>query len=54
MDSLRKIKLEEIKKRIAEGGYTYAEAYRDVQDYGYQGSLDAALANVAPGHNEKG
>jgi hypothetical protein len=47
MDALRKAKLDQIKKRIAEGDYSYAEAYRDVQDYGHQGSLDAALANVA-------
>ena len=47
MDALRKGKLEEIKGRIGESSYTYAEAYRDIQDYGYQGSLDAAVANVA-------
>jgi len=46
MDALRKAKLAEIKGKIGPS-YTYAEAYRDVQDYGYQGSLDAALANVA-------
>lgn len=47
MDSLRKAKLEQIQEKIDKGGYTVAEAYRDVQDYGYQGSLDAALANVS-------
>ena len=47
MDALRKAKLEQIQKRLAKGNYTFAEAYRDVQDYGYQGSLDAALANVS-------
>jgi hypothetical protein len=47
MDALRKAKLAEIQEKIRDGGYTYAEAYRDIQDYGYQGSLDAALANVA-------
>lgn len=48
MDSLRKAKLDEIKDKIAnKRSYTFAEAYRDVQDYGYQGSLDAALANVS-------
>jgi hypothetical protein len=46
MDALRKAKLAEIEGKIGPG-YTYAEAYRDIQDYGYQGSLDAALANVA-------
>jgi hypothetical protein len=47
MDALRKAKLDYIRERLAEGGYGYAEAYRDIQDYGYQGSLDAALANVS-------
>jgi hypothetical protein len=47
MDALRKAKLDRIRARLAEGGYGYAEAYRDIQDYGHQGSLDAALANVA-------
>jgi hypothetical protein len=47
MDALRKAKLDQIQKRIAKGGYPFAEAYRDVQDYGFQGSLDAALANVS-------
>ena len=46
MDALRTAKLKEIKGKIGPG-YTFAEAYRDVQDYGYQGSLDAALANVS-------
>jgi hypothetical protein len=47
MDALRKAKLDRMRERLAEGGYGYAEAYRDIQDYGYQGSLDAALANVS-------
>jgi len=46
MDTLRKFKLDQIKAKIGPS-YTFAEAYRDVQDYGYQGSLDAALANVS-------
>lgn len=47
MDALRTKKLEEIKLRLKESDYSYAEAYRDVQDYGRLGSLDAALSDVA-------
>ena len=47
MEQLRKAKLEQIEAKLKAGGYAYAEAYRDIQDYGYQGSLDAAFADVA-------
>ena len=47
MDALRKAKLSEIQKSLDDPKYTRAQAYRDIQDYGYQGTLDAALANVA-------
>jgi hypothetical protein len=53
MDALRKAKLKEIQDRMDEGDYTFAEAYRDIQDYGYQGSLDAALANVSQSPPDK-
>ncbi len=46
MDALRTTKLEYIKGRLADKGYGCAEAYRDIQDYGHQGSLDAAFADV--------
>jgi hypothetical protein len=50
MDALRAIKLEAIKKNLEPGNvatYSLAEAYRDVEDYGHQGTLDAAFADVA-------
>jgi hypothetical protein len=47
MDALRATKLEEIKKRLSESDYDFAEAYRDIEDYGRLGSLDAALTDVA-------
>src|SRR5205823_3605998 len=47
MDALRATKLSEIEKRLASANYSYAEAYRDIEDYGHQGSLDAALADVS-------
>lgn len=50
MDALRAIKLEEIKKNLESeniGTYSLAQAYRDVEDYGHQGTLDAAFADVA-------
>jgi enhancing lycopene biosynthesis protein 2 len=47
MDQLRKAKLDQIEAKLKTGSYTLAEAYRDIQDYGYQGSLDAAFADVA-------
>jgi hypothetical protein len=47
MDQLRKTKLDQIEAKLKTGKYTFAEAYRDIQDYGYQGSLDAAFADVA-------
>ena len=47
MDALRKAKLQEIEASLHGPTYTQAQAYRDIQDYGYQGTLDAALANVA-------
>ena len=47
MDALRAIKLEAIKKNLDTATYSLAEAYRDVEDYGYQGTLDAAFADVA-------
>jgi hypothetical protein len=46
MDALRVTKLREIEKRLDAANYTFAEAYRDIQDYGYQGSLDAALSDI--------
>ena len=53
MDALRRGKLEEIRTKLEESSYGYAEAYRDIQDYGYQGSLDAAVANVAKSTSEE-
>lgn len=50
MDALRAIKLEAIKKNLEPGNvatYSLAEAYRDIEDYGHQGTLDAAFADVA-------
>jgi hypothetical protein len=47
MDALRTTKLEYIKGRLTDPNYSYAEAYRDVEDYGHQGSLDAAVSDVA-------
>jgi hypothetical protein len=47
MDQLRKTKLDQIEAKLKAANYTLAEAYRDIQDYGYQGSLDAAFADVA-------
>jgi hypothetical protein len=47
MDALRAIKLNYIKQRLNGSDYGYAEAYRDIEDYGHQGSLDAALSDVA-------
>jgi hypothetical protein len=50
MDALRTIKLEGIKKNLEPeniGTYSLAEAYRDVEDYGHQGTLDAAFADIA-------
>jgi len=50
MDALRAIKLEAIKKNLEPENtatYSLAEAYRDVEDYGHQGTLDAAFADVA-------
>src|SRR5437588_831424 len=46
MDALRLAKLADIEKRLNAGDYSFAEAYRDIQDYGYQGSLDAALSDI--------
>ena len=50
MDALRAIKLEAIKENLEQKNiatYSLAEAYRDVEDYGHQGTLDAAFADVA-------
>jgi len=50
MDALRAIKLEAIKENLEPKNiatYSLAEAYRDVEDYGHQGTLDAAFADVA-------
>ena len=47
MDALRAIKLEAIKENLDIATYSLAEAYRDVEDYGHQGTLDAAFADVA-------
>jgi len=50
MDALRAIKLEAIQKNLEPKNtatYSLAEAYRDIEDYGYQGTLDAAFADVA-------
>jgi len=47
MDALRAEKLAHIQKRLTETDYGFAEAYRDIEDYGHKGSLDAALADVA-------
>jgi len=49
MDALRAEKLKHIEDRLKDkkSPYGYAEAYRDVEDYGHLGSLDAALADVA-------
>jgi len=49
MDKLRVEKLSEIQNKLNSKSYRYgyAEAYRDIQDYGHKGSLDAALTDVA-------
>ncbi len=47
MDALRADKLTYIQKRLTQPDYGFAEAYRDVEDYGRLGSLDAALTDVA-------
>ncbi|MDP9005134.1 MAG: hypothetical protein M3N12_10145 [Verrucomicrobiota bacterium] len=49
MDALRLTKLAEIKTKLLAqniNSYSRAEAYRDVQDYGRLGTLDAAFADV--------
>lgn len=48
MDALRATKLKEIQDKLnnPQHIYSYMEAFRDVQDYGYQGTLDAAVASV--------
>jgi hypothetical protein len=49
MDALRLTKLAEIKTKLMAANinsYSRAEAYRDVQDYGRLGTLDAAFADV--------
>lgn len=47
MDKLREEKLTEIQNKLNSKSYGYAEAYRDIEDYGHKGSLDAALTDVA-------
>ncbi|MEY2487747.1 MAG: hypothetical protein QOH39_3395 [Verrucomicrobiota bacterium] len=47
MDALRAEKLTHIQERLTHNDYGFAEAYRDVEDYGRLGSLDAALTDVA-------
>jgi hypothetical protein len=47
MDALRADKLAKIQDRLTHTNYGFAEAYRDVEDYGRLGSLDAALSDVA-------
>src|SRR5262249_31188432 len=49
MDALRADKLAYIQVRLKDSNhpYSFAEAYRDSQDYGRLGSLDAALRDVA-------
>jgi hypothetical protein len=48
MDALRATKLKEIEDKLNNPAhdYSFMEAFRDVQDYGYQGTLDAAVASV--------
>jgi hypothetical protein len=47
MDALRAKKLKEIKRNLRRKTYSLAEAYRDIEDYGHQGTLDAAFADIA-------
>jgi len=50
MDALRTKKLKEIKRNLGPkkiDAYSFAQAYRDIQDYGHQGTLDAAFADIA-------
>ena len=47
MDAMRADKLTYIQNRLKDPNYGFAEAYRDIQDYGRLGSLDAALRDVA-------
>ncbi len=50
MDALRAKKLADIQDSLKQQNidiYTLAQAYRDVEDYGHQGTLDAALSGVA-------
>ena len=50
MDALRATKLADIRTKLSKDNildYSFAEAYRDIQDYGRQGTLDAAFADVA-------
>jgi hypothetical protein len=56
MDALRLTKLAEIKTKLAKENidtYSLAEAYRDVQDYGRLGTLDAAFADVGKKSGEE-
>jgi hypothetical protein len=46
MDGMRAVKLAYIQDRLKDPTYGFAEAYRDIEDYGRLGSLDAALAAV--------
>lgn len=49
MDALRLTKLAEIKTNLSKenvNDYSLAEAYRDIEDYGRLGTLDAAFADV--------
>src|SRR5205807_5037767 len=46
MDALRATKLADIRTKLSKDNildYSFAEAYRDIQDYGRQGTLDAAF-----------
>lgn len=49
MDKLRAEKLTDIRNKLNNTSYRYGytEAYRDIEDYGHKGSLDAALTDVA-------
>jgi hypothetical protein len=50
MDALRAAKLKEIQEHLvapAIRSYTLAQAYRDVEEYGNLGTLDAALSDVS-------
>jgi hypothetical protein len=49
MDSLREAKLDQIETKLKtkEHSYSYAEAMRDIEDYGHKGLLDSALGDIA-------